>query len=192
MRKPNIFIIAGPNGAGKSTFAQEFLPHFQGCPNFVNADLIASGLSPFDPTQVRIKAGRLLLEQINDFLQTKQDFGFESTLSGKSYLPLIQRAKEKGFLVHIFFLWVSDVRLVKDRIKQRVKNGGHDVPIADIERRYVRSPINFKRYYRELCDSWFVFDNSLNTPKLIAHTKNGDIIIKNKNVFSQFEEPHNE
>jgi len=185
---PNLYIIAGPNGSGKSTFAQEFLPKFAKCRHFLNTDLIALGLSPFDPTEVRLKAGRLLLSQINDFIKSKQDFAFESTLAGKTYISLIKKVKKKGYSVHIFFLWVPDVRLAKARIKQRVRNGGHDVPEEDIDRRFIRSRRNFISYYRDLSDTWIVFDNSSDKSKEIVKCNSGNMTILDKNSYHQFED----
>ena len=184
---PKMFIIAGPNGSGKSVFAQEFLPNFVHCRQFVNADLIALGLSPFDPVKVRLKAGRLLLTQIKELIHEKQDFGFESTLAGKSYVPLIKKSKQKGYSVHIFFLWVPNVLLAKARIKQRVQNGGHDVPTKDIERRFIRSQRNFIEHYRNLCDTWIVFDNSSSRPKEIAKYNSEEMTILDQKLYNQFE-----
>jgi predicted ABC-type ATPase len=157
---PKLYIIAGPNGAGKTTFAKEFLPKYAHCPNFINADLIASGLAPFSPTKVRIKAGKLLLEQINQFLKEKADFAFESTLSGRAYISLFKTARDKGYSITIFYLSVPSDKLACDRVKQRVKEGGHHVPIIDIKRRFNRSWHNFVNLYKPLADSWILFDNS--------------------------------
>jgi len=184
---PNLYIIAGPNGSGKSTFAQEFLPKFAKCKHFLNTDLIALGLSPFDPTGVRLKAGRLLLFQINAFINDKQDFAFESTLAGKTYITLIKNAKKKGYSIHIFFLWIPDVRLAKARIKQRVKNGGHDVSEEDIDRRFIRSRRNFINNYRSLSDAWIVFDNALDKPKEVVRSNSGNLKIIDKHLYNQFE-----
>ena len=136
---PKLYIIAGPNGAGKTTFAKEFLPNYAKCSNFVNADLIALGLSPFSPSHVNIKAGKLLLSEIDNFIGHKSDFAFETTLAGKTYVNLIKEAKSKSYSVHIFFLWIPNMYLAKERIKQRVKQGGHHVPDADVKRRLDRS-----------------------------------------------------
>jgi predicted ABC-type ATPase len=106
-RKPNLFIIAGPNGAGKTTFARKFLPQYAQCLEFVNADLIAGGLSPFSPERAAIHAGRLMLEQIHSLTERSLDFGFETTLSGKTYVKLLQEMKRRGYLIHIFFLWIT-------------------------------------------------------------------------------------
>ena len=125
---PNVYIIAGPNGAGKTTFARQFLPLYAKCKNFVNADLIAQGLAPFSPETMGIKAGRILLEQIHHLAEQKSDFAFESTLSGTAYVSFLQKLKSKGYVIHIFYLWVPKVELSLARIKERVAKGGHNVP----------------------------------------------------------------
>ncbi len=137
----NLYIIGGSNGAGKTTFAKVFLPSFVHCPRFVNPDLIAAGLSPFDPSAVAAKAGRLMLEEVNHLIHRGESFAFESTLSGKTYLRLIERAKERGYAVHLFYLWVPDAALAVARVRDRVETGGHDVPEADVYRRYDRTCI---------------------------------------------------
>lgn len=165
---PKLYIIAGPNGAGKTTFAKEFLPHYAKCENFVNADLIALGLAPFSPATVNIKAGKLLLSEIDHFIKNKQDFAFESTLSGKTYVNLIKKAKAAGYFIHIIYLWIPNVSLAKQRIKQRVKEGGHHVPDADVKRRIKRSLTNFFNLYMPLADVWDIFDNSALNPELVV------------------------
>jgi predicted ABC-type ATPase len=165
---PKLYIIAGPNGAGKTTFAKEFLPNYVKCSNFVNADLIALGLSPFSPSNVNIKAGKLLLSEIDNFIDHKDDFAFETTLAGKTYVNLIKETKSKGYFVHIFFLWIPNMYLAKERIKQRVKQGGHHVPDADVKRRLDRSLKNFLDLYMPLADAWDIFDNSGAEPRLVV------------------------
>jgi len=181
---PKMFIIAGPNGSGKTTFAKEYLPHYAHCPNFINADLIAQGLSPFSPASMGIKAGRLLLEQIHQFIEKGADFAIESTLAGKSYVPLLQKIKESDYSIHIFFLWIPDIKLAKARIKDRVRKGGHDVPSPDIIRRFHRSSKNFIHLYEPLCNSWIIFDNSTAKPVEIAHKENNILIVKNEELFN--------
>lgn len=183
---PKLYIIAGPNGAGKTTFAKEFLPNYAKCSNFVNADLIALGLSPFSPSSVNIKAGKLLLGQVKGFIRQKVDFAFESTLSGRSYVSLIKDVKRGGYSVTIFFLWIPDVKLARERIKQRVKDGGHDVPYEDVKRRFQRSRHNFLKLYEPLCDSWLLFDNSSGKPEEIAQKDQGRVKIINKGYYSWF------
>jgi predicted ABC-type ATPase len=183
---PKLYIIAGPNGSGKTTFAKEFLPHYAKCPNFVNADLIAQGLAPFSPATVSIKAGRLLLDQIKDFVNQKADFAFETTLAGRTYRSLIKTLKTKGYSVHLFFLWIPDAELARERIRQRVKEGGHNVPEADINRRFKRSLNNFLTLYKPDCDFWTIFDNSADKPKVIAKFTEEGLALGNKLLFEKF------
>lgn len=166
-----LYIIAGPNGVGKTTFARKFLPKYANCRNFINADLIAEGLAPFSPEAAAIRAGRLMLGEIRSFARQRVSFGFETTLSGRSYLRLIRQLKERGYKVHFFFLCVKNVDVALARVKDRVVMGGHDVPEALVRRRFERSIHNFLTEYRPLADSWYLFDNSDKTPFLIAIEK---------------------
>ncbi|MCX5667197.1 MAG: zeta toxin family protein [Candidatus Omnitrophica bacterium] len=183
MPDKNTYIIAGPNGSGKTTFAREFLPEYVHCPNFVNADLIARGLSPFSPEIVAIKAGRLVLQQIDDFAGKGFDFAFETTLAGKSYANLLKELKRKRYALHLFFLWIPNPDLAIERIKERVRDGGHDVPAPDVKRRFTRSIRNFFKLYEPLVDSWMLFDNSKAKPILIAKRRNGHVEIFNDKLF---------
>jgi len=183
---PKLYIIAGPNGAGKTTFAKEFLPHYAKCPNFVNADLIASGLAPFSPANVSIKAGKLLLAEIDNFIDRKVDFAFESTLAGKTYVHLIKEARSKGYIVHIFFLWIPGMSLARQRIKQRVKQGGHHVPDVDVQRRLDRSLKNFFNLYMPLADAWDIFDNSAMIPALVVKLNEKGLQVFNKPLYRQW------
>jgi predicted ABC-type ATPase len=164
----NLYVIAGPNGAGKTTFAREFLPDFAHCEEFVNADLIATGLSPFSPRTAAIQAGRLVLTRIHALATHRLDFGFETTLSGKTYLTLLGRLKKQGYRIHLFFLSLSDVNLAIERVNIRVRQGGHSVPPVDIRRRFRRGLKRFFMEYRFLVDDWIVFDNSGKPPEVIA------------------------
>ena len=184
-KSPNLYVITGPNGAGKTTFAKEFLPHYAKCENFVNADLIAQGLSPFSPAAAGIKAGRLLLNQIHEFAERRADFAFETTLAGKTYVALLRRLKRQGYVIHLFFLWIPNVDLAIARIKNRVAEGGHDVPVTDVHRRFGRSVKNFLKVYRSLLDSWTLFDNSTTQPSLIAEEKNGKLAIVDATLFAK-------
>jgi predicted ABC-type ATPase len=181
--RPNVYIIAGPNGVGKTTFAREFLPNYADCKNFVNADLIAQGMAPFSPETAAFRAGRLVLNEIDLFAQRRADFGFETTLSGRSYLSLIRRLKNQGYAVHFFFLWLSGVDLALSRITDRVSEGGHNVREADVRRRFDRSIRNFLELYRRLGDSWFLFDNSLRTPGAIALEEQGRLRIMKPDTY---------
>ncbi len=140
---PSVYIIAGSNGAGKTTFAREFLPRYANCKHFVNADLIAAGVSPFSPEAAAFRAGRLMLEEIERLANRGDDFGFETTLAGMTYMNLIHRLRRQRYSVHIFFLWVVSLELALSRIKDRVMEGGHDVPEAIVRRRFDRSIKNF-------------------------------------------------
>lgn len=183
--RKNVYIIAGPNGSGKTTFASKFLPYYVRCLNFVNADLIAQGLSPFSPRDAAIKAGKLVLSQIHEFARAGVDFSFESTLAGKSYVNFFKELRTRGYKLHLFFLWIPDEELAIARIKDRVSEGGHNVPTQDVRRRFKRSVPNFFKLYRFLFDSWMLFDNADSIPTLIARTKNGQSSIINEELFEK-------
>jgi len=182
--RSNLYIIAGPNGAGKTTFARRFLPDYARCFEFVNVDLIAGGLSPFNPERAALKAGRIMLEQIHSLAKRGVDFGFESTLSGKTYVRFLRGMKRGGYSIHIFFLWINDVELGLERIKLRARNGGHAIPEATVRRRFGRSLANFLRVYKPLADSWTIFDNSGDVPKMIAFKELGKIEILDPDLFN--------
>jgi predicted ABC-type ATPase len=178
------YIIAGPNGSGKTTFARLFLPDYVQCPNFVNADLIAQGLAPFEPRVAAIKAGKLVLQQIHEYAKHGVDFAFETTLSGKSYVDLLTDLKARSYALHLFFLWLPSAELAIARIKERVQEGGHHVPAEDVRRRFARGINNFFTLYESLFDSWMLFDNSKAKPILIAKRKNGHREIINEELFA--------
>jgi predicted ABC-type ATPase len=184
MANKNVYVIAGPNGSGKTTFAVKFLTGYAKCPYFINADLIAQGLSPFSPATVAIKAGKLVLDQIRQYAGRGVDFAFETTLSGKLYVKLFKTLREQGYKIHIFFLWLPNSGLALSRIKNRVMKGGHNVPANDVIRRFSRSVANFFRLYQSLSDSWSLFNNSSSTPILIAERKNGKIRIINTFLYN--------
>ena len=163
-----ILMIAGPNGAGKTTFATQFLPNEANCPIFVNADLIAAGLSPFRRDLVAVRAGRLMLEEIHGQVRKGNSFAFETTLSGRSYARWIPLWRERGHQVKLFFLRLPTVETAIKRVAQRVMEGGHDVPEAVIRRRFHAGWQNFERVYRDLVDEWALYDNSGDAPKLLA------------------------
>ena len=185
MNSKNVYIIAGPNGSGKTTFAREFLPEYAKCPHFVNADFIAQGLSPFSQQFSSIKAGKLVLEQIKEFMRKNADFGFETTLSGKTFIKHFNSLKKKGYRLHLFFLWIPSSQLAIARIKDRVAEGGHHVPDVDVKRRFERSIVNFFNIYVPLLNSWMLFNNSAVRPKVIAKKNNAHIDIFNGNLFKK-------
>jgi len=158
--KPNCYIVAGSNGAGKTTFATEFLPHYAECTNFINPDLIARGLSPFDPNAAMLRAGRVVLERIRESMRNKADFAFETTLSGRVYASLIKELRRTGYRVDMFYIWVPSADLALVRIRDRVTKGGHDVPARDVRRRFTRTLTNLFTLYRPLLDALYFFDNS--------------------------------
>lgn len=172
---PELFVIAGPNGAGKTTFAREYLPHFAKCREFVNADLIAGGISPFSPATAAIESGRIMLEKIGELAAQRHTFAFETTLSGRGYLALFRRLKNSGYRIHIIFLWLPGVEMAIRRVKDRVRRGGHSVPEHDIRRRFDRGVRNLLTEYHELVETWSLFDNSARQPRLIARANNGEI-----------------
>ena len=162
-----IIIIAGPNGAGKTTFARSFLPAEARCPRFINADLIAAGLSPFAPEAAAIKAGRLMLQEIAHCAAHGASFAFETTLSGMAYLRHIQEWKGLGYLVSLFFLTLPCSDMAIARVAERVKQGGHNIPEAVIRRRYAAGRQNFEAHYRDAVDAWACYDNSGDEPIMI-------------------------
>jgi predicted ABC-type ATPase len=191
-RRMNLYIVAGPNGAGKTTFAKKFLPNYADCKNFVNADLIAQGLAPFSPETVAFHAGRLMLEEIDLYAKRGEDFGFETTLSGRSYLGSIRRLKKLGYRVHFFFIALPTIDLALSRVRGRVARGGHDIPEPIVRRRFGRAIRNFLTQYRELGDSWFLFDNSGVAPILIASEEQGRQRIINPEVYKAMMLQHGE
>lgn len=182
---PNAYVIAGPNGAGKTTFAREFLPSYAQCKNFINADLIAQGLSPFSPETAAFRAGRLVLSEIASMAERRVDFGFETTLSGRSHMGLLRDLKERGYQIHFFYLWLPNVELALRRIQQRVLRGGHSVPEMDVRRRFGRSTGNFLAHYKGLANSWMLFDNSGHEPSLIASTRTGSLVIMQQERYRE-------
>ncbi|HMD86354.1 MAG TPA: zeta toxin family protein [Terriglobia bacterium] len=141
---PNVYIIAGPNGSGKTTFAKEFLPIYADCTKFANADLIAKGVSPFSPQSAAIRAGRIMLDEIDLFARHGEDFGFETTLSGQTHLKMARGLRERGYKIHMLFLWLSTVELALARVRGRVMKGGHEVSAPIVRRRFEpRSAISF-------------------------------------------------
>lgn len=164
------FIVAGPNGSGKTTFAARYLPEDVHCLHFINADLIAGGLSPFRPEDAALEAGRLMLDRIDAFASAGESFAFETTLSGRTYASRIGHWRRNGYRIVILYLWLESVDLAIERVKTRVREGGHNVPEEDIRRRYERGWSNFNGVYKPLADRWTVFDNSGERPIIIEES----------------------
>ncbi|MBB3102679.1 zeta toxin family protein [Azomonas macrocytogenes] len=168
MGSKKVIIIAGPNGAGKTTFARSFLPREAQLPRFINADLIAAGLSPFAPEAVAIKAGRLMLEEIAESVQRGESFALETTLSGLGYLRQIRQWRAQGYTVSLFFLALPDAETAIERVAERVRQGGHNIPEAVIRRRFAAGQHNFEHYYCDAVDDWSLYDNAGDIPVLLA------------------------
>lgn len=181
--QPTVYVIAGPNGAGKTTFATEFLPHHVDCREFLNADLIAAGLAPFAPESQNIRAARLLLERFEELSKDKQSFGFETTLSGRSYLGRLKALKDLGYLLFAYFLWLPSDDFAVDRVANRVRQGGHSVPEFDIRRRYRSGLRNFLSTYLLLFDGWRIYDAAHSSPTLIAANVDGTMEIVDEELF---------
>ena len=160
-KQPYCYVIAGPNGAGKTTFALKYLPLIASCYDFINADEIAKGLSPLDFDAGMLKAGKIFLENLNQRIRLRKDFAFETTLSGRTYLPRIVEWRKAGWFVTLFYLYIPNAEFSAHRVRERVLKGGHDIPPDDIVRRYPRSIRNLFAY-ADVCDDTICFDNTGN------------------------------
>jgi predicted ABC-type ATPase len=189
---PNLYIIAGCNGAGKTTSALTILPEILSCREFVNADAIAVGLSPFDPESVAIEAGKLMLGRIDNLMKINADFAVETTLSSKGYKSLIQRAKEIDYKVTLLFFWLNSSELAIQRVSSRVAKGGHNIPIDTIKRRYRRGIQNFMSVYKHEVDNWLLLDNSESESIIIADSYNQKEQIFDIKLWNNFKSIINE
>lgn len=182
----NLYIISGCNGAGKTTASYTVLPEILNCKEFVNADEIARGLSPFNPESVAIEAGRLMLQRIDFLLEKDTSFSIETTLSTKTYINLVRRAQEKGFSVRILFFWLNSPELAIRRVAERVAKGGHNIPEPIIRRRYTAGLKNLFNLFMDQVDYWDIYDNSDYPRKQIAcGGKNAKTIISEDILFNQ-------
>lgn len=182
----SLYIIAGCNGAGKTTASFTILPEILDCKEFVNADEIAKGLSPFQPEKVAFEAGRIMLHRINELLVSNENFAFETTLATKSYRSKVSIAQEKGYKVILLFFWLQDVNLAIERVKTRVQEGGHNIETDVIKRRYKKGITNLFDIYLPIVDEALIFDNTTIKAELIAQKILGfDIEIKNKIKFNK-------
>ena len=186
MADKNLYIIAGCNGAGKTTASFTILPEIISCKEFVNADEIAKGLSPFQPEKVAFEAGRIMLNRINELLANNQNFAFETTLATKIYKSKIRKAQRNGYTVTLLFFWLQNIELAKERVKTRVAEGGHNITPDVIERRYVKGIRNLFDIYMPIVDGAFIFDNSNGKHELLVQkTVDGQLTIINSMKFNQ-------
>jgi predicted ABC-type ATPase len=182
---PNLYIIAGCNGAGKTTASLTILPEMLNCKEFVNADNIAAGISPFNPESVAVEAGRLMLSRIRELMKDGVDFAFETTLATRSYVSLIRKAKGIGYKVTLLFIWLDSPATAMRRVADRVAKGGHSIPDDIIRRRYYRGISNLVNLYIPVCDRWMLVENETITPVPIAEGGRGiDNIIINAYIWS--------
>jgi predicted ABC-type ATPase len=167
---PIVYVIGGPNGAGKTTFAREFLPAAR-VVEFLNADLLAAGLSPLQPGAMAVRSARLLLTRWRELVSAERDFAFESTLSGRTYAAMLRQARAAGYAVRLCYLWLPSVAMSERRVRQRVRKGGHDVPEGDLRRRFLPSLRNFFSLYLPLADEALLFNAAGRPPQLVARWK---------------------
>jgi len=180
-----LYIIAGCNGAGKTTASFTILPEVLNCKEFINADEIAKGLSPFQPESVAMQAGRIMLARMDELLQKGETFAFETTLATKSYKQKIEWAQANGYEVTLLFFWLDSPNMAKKRVAQRVAEGGHSIPSETIERRYHNGIVNLFAIYIDMVDICYIFDNSEGRKELIAQKeKHKGIIIYNNDKFN--------
>ena len=180
-----LYIIAGCNGAGKTTASFTILPEVLNCKEFINADEIAKGLSPFQPESVAMQAGRIMLARMDELLQKGETFAFETTLATKSYKQKIEWAQANGYEVTLLFFWLDSPNMAKKRVAQRVAEGGHSIPSETIERRYHNGIANLFAIYIDMVDICYIFDNSEGRKELIAQKeRHKDIVIYNNDKFN--------
>lgn len=189
MADKHLYIISGPNGAGKTTASYTVLPKILQCKEFVNADEIARGLSPFNPESVAIEAGRLMLKRISELLQRNESFSIETTLSTRSYFRLVEKAHLQGYDVTLLYFWLKSPQQAIERVAERVAKGGHDIPNNIIVRRYWEGLDNLFKIYMPIVDTWILVNNS-ETPRSIVATggKDQKIVIKDNKHFKTIEE----
>jgi predicted ABC-type ATPase len=182
-----IFVIAGPNGSGKTTSARALLPELVNCHEYVNADAIAASLSPFNPDATAIKAGRLMLERIKELAVSGRSFAFETTLASRTFASFLETCKTQGYSINILFIWVNSIELAIERVEERVRSGGHAIPIETIKRRYHRSMQNFKSIYMPIVERWTLCDNSDQLPTLIAqkHSAKTGVVIYDDQIYQR-------
>lgn len=183
---PNVYIIGGANGSGKTTAALQILPYFLEVFEYVNADEIAAGLSPFNPESVAIQAGRLMLERLATLVNADADFAFETTLAARNFARFLRQCKGKSYMINLIYFWLQSPELAIARVRRRVESGGHNIPEENIRRRYERGRKNLIELYLPLCDRWIVYDNSNPDLQIVAeHPLNQENIIYQPQLWSQ-------
>lgn len=185
---PTVIVLAGPNGAGKTTSARALLVETLHLPTFVNADVIAQGLSGFNPEVMAIEAGRIMLNRLHDLAAQRASFAFETTLSGRAYGPWLRSLKEAAYQIHLVYFWLASDDLAVARVAERVWSGGHHIPENTIRQRYRRSIDNFLTIYRPLATVWSFYDNSGDFPRLIAKGDlSGDCLTLDEQIWHQIQ-----
>ena len=184
---PNLFIIAGPNGAGKTTYVRDFLGQEMRCREFVNADLIAAGLSPFAPDRAAFEAGRIMLRRLQELFERRENFSFETTLTGYGYVHLLRRMRTAGYRIRLDFLWIPDLEVTRARVKQRVAKGGHDIPDDVQQRRFGKGLRLLLAHYRPLIDYWRLFDNTGRNPYLVVEEQDGVLRVNDPSKLAVIE-----
>lgn len=186
---PNFYIISGCNGAGKTTASYTMLPEMVKCKEFINADEIAKGLSPFQPEKAAIQAGRIMLIRMQELLKLKEDFAIETTLATKSYAKFITQAQSEGYFVTLIYFWLNSPELAIKRVQERVKAGGHNIPQDVIRRRYRAGKENLFKLYTPVTDFWMVIDNSVNPFELVIEGKRERVLcVHNLETYKQIRE----
>jgi predicted ABC-type ATPase len=184
---PTLYIIAGPNGVGKTTFADRYLPDEAKQLEFVNADLIARGLSPYAPEAAAMEAGRIALTRIRELISNRIGFTWETTMSGKTAIVWLRQARESGYVLKAYFLWVRNPETTIHRIRQRVAEGGHAISEDVSRRRFFKTIQNFFTIYRPVLTSWKLFENELLGPRLVAVEKNGRLVVRDPVQLAQIQ-----
>lgn len=189
MTDKHLYIISGPNGAGKTTASYSVLPKILHCKEFVNADEIAHGLSPFNPESVAIEAGRLMLNRIKELLYRNESFSIETTLAARSYYRLIEKAHQQNYEVTLLYFWLNSPEQARERVAERVRKGGHNNPVEIIERRYSEGIDNLFNIYMPIVDTWILVDNSKTPRSIIASGgKNQSLVVRNSVLYKKIED----
>jgi predicted ABC-type ATPase len=182
----SIYVMGGANGSGKTTLALTLLPRFLQVFEYVNADAIASGLSPLNPASMAMQSGRLMLERLQTLAEAGVDFAFETTSAARTFAPFLDGCKLRGYTISLTYLWLPSADLAVERVAKRVASGGHNIPVEVVRRRYDRGLKNLVELYLSISDGWIIFDNSENTFQLIAKRLiHEDLVIYEPTIWSE-------